>query len=112
VALKWAPLTTTDFKPYLLRINASKPEVIGIIWAGDFSLIIRDMAALNMLGRIPIASIMIDLYTTNYINFCIPGMQGSLDRLAWLRWGDVTYIWSPQWLEGAIYAGPIILYII
>ncbi len=81
VALEWAPLTTTDFKPYLLRINASKPDVIGIIWAGDFSLIIRDMAALNVLGRIPIASIMIDLYTTNYINFCIPGMQGSLENL-------------------------------
>ncbi|MEM1610927.1 MAG: ABC transporter substrate-binding protein [Sulfolobales archaeon] len=81
VALEWAPLTTTDFKPYLLRINASKPDVIGIIWAGDFSLIIRDMAALNILGRIPLASIMIDLYTTNYINFCIPGMQGSLENL-------------------------------
>ncbi|MDT7894718.1 MAG: branched-chain amino acid ABC transporter permease [Desulfurococcales archaeon] len=38
------------------------------------------------------------------------GLMILLDRLAWLRWGDVTYIWSPQWLEGAIYAGPIILY--
>jgi len=81
VALEWAPLTTTDFKPYLLRINASRPDVIGLIWAGDFSLIVRDMASLNMLGRIPLASIMIDLYTTNYINFCIPGMQGSLENL-------------------------------
>lgn len=81
VSLEWAPLTTTDFKPYLLRINESRPDVVGIIWAGDFSLIIRDMAALNMLGRIPLASIMIDLYTTNYINFCIPGMEGSLENL-------------------------------
>jgi len=52
------------------------------MWAGDFSLIIKDMAALNMLGRIPLASIMIDLYTTNYINFCIPGMEGSLENLS------------------------------
>jgi branched-chain amino acid transport system substrate-binding protein len=82
VSLEWAPLTTTDFKPYLLRVNGSRPDVIGIIWAGDFSLIIKDMAALNMLGRIPLASIMIDLYTTNYINFCIPGMEGSLENLS------------------------------
>ncbi|MEM2302150.1 MAG: ABC transporter substrate-binding protein, partial [Sulfolobales archaeon] len=78
VALEWVPLTATDFKPYLLRINASNPEVLGIIWAGDFSLIIRDLSALNMLGRIPLASVMIDLFTTNYINNCVPGVQGSL----------------------------------
>ncbi len=81
VSLEWVPLTTTDFKPYLLRINASNPDVLGTIWAGDFSLIVRDLSALNMLGRIPLASIMIDLFTTNYINFCVPGTQGSLVNL-------------------------------
>lgn len=81
VALEWVPLITTDFKPYLLRINATAPDVVAIVWAGDFSLILRDYAALNMLGRIPLASIMIDLFTTNYINFCIPGLEGSLNNL-------------------------------
>jgi len=38
------------------------------------------------------------------------GLMILLDRLAWIRWGDVSYIWYPQWLEGVIYAGPIIIY--
>ena len=81
VSLEWVPLTATDFKPYLLRINASNPDVLVLVWAGDFSLIVRDMTALDMLGKIPLGSIMIDLYTTNYINFCVPGVQGSLENL-------------------------------
>jgi len=38
------------------------------------------------------------------------GLMLLLDRLAWLRWGEVTYIWSPQWLEGSIYLGSIVIY--
>jgi len=81
VALEWVPLTATDFKPYLLRINATKPDIVVLVWAGDFSLILRDMAALGMLGRVPMMNLFIDLYTMNYLNFCIPGLENSLLNL-------------------------------
>jgi len=81
VALEWVPLITTDFKPYLLRINASKPDIVILVWAGDFSLILRDMAALGMLGRVPMMNLFIDLFTMNYLNFCIPGLVNSLVNL-------------------------------
>jgi branched-chain amino acid transport system permease protein len=38
------------------------------------------------------------------------GLMLLLDRLAWLRWGDITYIWFPQWLEGSVSIGPAIMY--
>lgn len=38
------------------------------------------------------------------------GLMLLLDRIAWLRWGDITYIWSPPELEGSIVVGPAILY--
>ncbi len=38
------------------------------------------------------------------------GLMLLLDRIAWLRWGDITYIWSPPELEGSIVVGLAILY--
>jgi len=81
VDIEWVPLTTTDFRPYIERALAANPDTLGIIWAGDFSLLYRDLAALRVLGRVPILGIMIDLYTTNFVNFCIPGLEGILENL-------------------------------
>jgi branched-chain amino acid transport system permease protein len=38
------------------------------------------------------------------------GLMMLLDRLAWLRWGDVPYIWIPKGLEGVVRYGPIIMH--
>ena len=38
------------------------------------------------------------------------GLMIIFDRLAWIKWGDITYIWTPQWLEGSLRIGPIIIY--
>ncbi len=38
------------------------------------------------------------------------GLMLLLDRIAWLRWGDVTYIWFPKDLEGVVSLGSIIIY--
>ncbi|MEM2203404.1 MAG: branched-chain amino acid ABC transporter permease [Sulfolobales archaeon] len=38
------------------------------------------------------------------------GLMLLLDRVAWLRWGDITYIWLPPELEGTILLGPTIIY--
>lgn len=81
VDIEWVPLTTTDFRPYIERALAANPDALGIIWAGDFSLLYRDLAALGVLGRVPILGMMIDLYTTNFVNFCIPGLEGILENL-------------------------------
>ena len=81
VQISWAPLTTTDFRPYLERIREAQPDVLILVWAGDFSPIFRDLAALGMLEEIPLASFMVDLFTTNFLNFCIPGLEGILEGL-------------------------------
>ena len=38
------------------------------------------------------------------------GLMMLLDRLAWLRWGDVPHIWIPRGLEGVVRYGPIIMH--
>lgn len=81
VDIEWVPLTTTDFRPYIERALAAKPDALGIIWAGDFSILYRDLATLGVLGKVPLLGMMIDLYTTNFVNFCIPGLKGILENL-------------------------------
>ncbi|MEB3757036.1 MAG: ABC transporter substrate-binding protein [Desulfurococcales archaeon] len=81
VDIEWVPLTTTDFRPYIERAVNAKPDALGIIWAGDFSVLYKDLASLGVLNKIPILALMIDMYSTNFVNFCIPGLSGILENL-------------------------------
>ena len=79
VAVTWPPPGCTDFRPYLEPILAAKPDAFGTVWAGDFSPLYRDFAALGVFTKIPyVMTYMIDAFSNNNLNFATPGAEGVL----------------------------------
>lgn len=71
VLAQYAPLTTTDFTPYLENILNAK-ESLGIdflyvIWSGTFSYLYNSLANMNVTQEISVGGAVIDLYSINLI---------------------------------------------
>lgn len=98
VAVTWPPLGCTDFRPYLQPILDAKPDAFGIVWAGDFSPIYRDMAALGVFGKVKyVMTVVIDAFSNNMLNFGVPGLEGVLVGLEGIAYDAYKVNPSPMY---------------
>ncbi|MHA1971713.1 MAG: substrate-binding domain-containing protein [Candidatus Hodarchaeales archaeon] len=79
VASEFAPLTTTDFTPYLNRILAlPRVDVLMIIWAGSFGQMYQDMTSLNVFENMNVSGAIIDIFSMNYVEAQLKAVNSTL----------------------------------
>jgi branched-chain amino acid transport system substrate-binding protein len=75
ISIQYAPLTATDFSPYILNLQAADAiydiEYLFIIWAGNFAYLYSDLATYDVASDMEVSGACIDILSMNVI-------QGSL----------------------------------
>jgi branched-chain amino acid transport system substrate-binding protein len=68
VAVEYAPLTTTDFTPYLNRLLAvDRIDVLMVVWAGAFGQLYQDMSTLDIYSHMNVSGAVIDILSMNLV---------------------------------------------
>ncbi|MHA1227912.1 MAG: ABC transporter substrate-binding protein [Candidatus Hodarchaeales archaeon] len=76
VLIQYAPLTTTDFAPYISNILAAD-ETLGIdylliVWSGNFAYLWQDLGDLKVTEKMNVGGAVIDILSTNIIESNLP----------------------------------------
>jgi len=71
ISIQYAPLTATDFSPYILNLQAADAvydiDYLFIIWAGNFAYLYGDLATYDVASDMEIAGACIDIASMNII---------------------------------------------
>ncbi len=71
VLVQYAPLTTTDFSPYISNILSAEENVgidyLFIIWSGNFGYLWQDLGEYNVSSGMNVGGAVIDIYSINAI---------------------------------------------
>jgi len=71
VLAQYAPLTTTDFSPYINNILSAEENVgidyLLIVWAGNFGYLWQDLGEFNVTSGMNVGGSVIDIYSSNTI---------------------------------------------
>ncbi|MHA1227608.1 MAG: substrate-binding domain-containing protein [Candidatus Hodarchaeales archaeon] len=80
VATEYAPLTTTDFTPYLNRLLAiPRVDVLMIIWAGSFGQMYQDMTTLDVFSHMNVSGAVIDILSMNAVEAQLEAVGSTLE---------------------------------
>ncbi|MHA1971711.1 MAG: ABC transporter substrate-binding protein [Candidatus Hodarchaeales archaeon] len=74
--IQYAPLTTTDFTPYINNILSADSSLgidyLLIVWSGNFAYLWQDLADLNVTEKMNVGGAVIDILSTNIIESNLP----------------------------------------
>ncbi len=71
ILVQYAPLTTTDFSPYISNILTAEENIgidyLFIIWSGNFGYLWQDLGEYNVTSGMGVGGAVIDIYSINVI---------------------------------------------